>query len=110
MIEGVLMLAGVLVVLLVILIWTNYKAKKRGWRIKKVGNSSQQYVELDGNNNWRSITFECKMYADDVPRHAIIVSKDWEKYPEWAQARKSEILTRIKSVLKEPEYTIIERE
>ncbi|MDX2360161.1 MAG: hypothetical protein QNK23_05115 [Crocinitomicaceae bacterium] len=108
MIEGILMLTGVLIILFAIFIWTNYKAKKRGWKVKKDGNSKQQYLELDGNN-WRSITFDCEMYSNDVPRHAIIISKDWEMYPEWAQDKKDEIITRLKNSLKEPAYTIIEK-
>ena len=110
MIEGLLMLAGVLVVLFVIFVWTSYKAKKRGWKVKKSGDGKQQYLELDNDNKWRAITFYCEMYSNDVPRHALIINKDWSVYPKWAQARKAEILTRLTSVLKEPTYTIIEKD
>jgi hypothetical protein len=108
MIEGILMLTGALILLFAIFIWTNYKEKKRGWKVKKGGNSKQEYLELDGNN-WRSITFDCEMYSKVVPRHAIITSKDWGIYPEWAQAKKDEIITRLKSALKDPAYTNIEK-
>ena len=49
------------------------------------------------------------MYSKVVPRHAIIISKDWGIYPEWAQAKKDEIITRLKSALKDPAYTNIEK-
>ena len=108
MIEGILMLTSVLIILFAIFIWTNYKDQKRGWKVKKEGNGNQKYLELDGNN-WRSITFNCEMYSNGAPRHTIIISKDWGTYPDWAQAKKNEIITRLRSVLKEPEYTIIEK-
>jgi hypothetical protein len=109
MIEAILMLTGVIVLLLLIFVRTKYISTKRGWKIIKSGNSSKMYSELDENNNWRSITFECKMYSKDVPRHAITISSDWSNYPEWAQERKDEIRSRLKSVLKEPAYTVIEK-
>ena len=108
MIEGLLMLVGITVVLILINTRTRYTDKSRGWKVKKNGNSFQIYSELDKDNNWRSISFECKMYSKDVPRHSIIINKDWTIYPEWAQLRKDEILSRLRSVLKEPTYTIID--
>ncbi len=110
MIEGFLMLGGVLVFLLVILIWNNFKAKKRQWKIRKGDNNTYEYLELDEYGAWRYISFTCQFYADNVPRHALYINKNWEDYPDWAQSRKDEITERIKSVLKEPEYTIHNRD
>ena len=75
MIEGILMLAGILILLLLIYIRTSYIVKKRGWKIKTIENGSQMYSELDKDNNWRTITFDCEMYSKDVPRHALIINK-----------------------------------
>jgi len=81
---------------------------RRGWRIRKVGNSMQQYSEsFDGN--WRSIEFKFEMYSKEVPRHAIIIPKEWGNYPDWARLNKKMILSRISQVFKEPQYTMIER-
>lgn len=108
MIEAILIFAGVLFILFVNFIRTNQRAKKRGWKIQKVGNSQQQYMEFDGKN-WRAITFDCEMYSKKVRRHAIFIHKDWGVYPEWAQKKKELILTRLKCELKEPAYTLIEK-
>ena len=110
MTEGFLILTGVLVVLLLIFARTNHVVKKRGWKIKSSGDSKKMYAELSSENAWRSITFEWKMYAKGVTRHAIIIDKDWSCYPKWAQERRDEILSRLKSELKEPTYTFIEKD
>ena len=108
MILAIAMLVGLLIVLLLVLARTSWLAKKRGWKITKSGNSLQKYSELDAKNNWRSITFECKMYSKGVPRHAIIIDQNWSNYPSWARDKKDEILLRLKRALKEPTYTFLE--
>jgi hypothetical protein len=110
MIEGFLMLGGVLVFLFIIFIWNSLKNNKRKWKVRKGDNDTREYVEMDQSGAWRHVSFECEPYAKNVPRHALYIRKDWKDYPDWAQLRKEEILERVKSVLKEPEYTIIERE
>lgn len=110
MIEGLLMLGSVLVFLLILFIWNRIKENKRKWKIRKRDSETRDYLELDSNGLWRQITFSCESYAKNVPRHALYIRKNWEEYPEWAQFRKEEIMTRVKSVLKEPEYTIIEKD
>jgi hypothetical protein len=110
MIEGFLMLGGVLVFLLIIFVWNSLKTNKRKWKIRKGENYTRQYLELDDKGNWRMISFECETYAKNVQRHALYVKKNWEHYPDWANQKKDEILKRLKTVLKEPEFTIIERD
>lgn len=110
MIEGFLMLGGVLVFLFVIFIWNSFKEKKRQWKVRKGDNNTCEYFEMDEYGTWRYISFTCKFYAKDVPRHALYVNKNWNNYPDWAQLRKDEILKRLRSTLKEPEYTIIEKD
>lgn len=108
MIEGFLMLGGVLVFLSLIFIWNSFKENKRKWKIRKGDNYTYEYLEMDENGIWRNITFVCELYTKNAPRHVIYVCKNWEDYPDWAQTRKEEILNRMKSVLKDPEYTFIE--
>lgn len=110
MLEGIFMLTILLFLLLVIFAWNSMHANKRGWKVKKIGNGKQQYLELDEAKKWRGIIFDCEMYSDEVPRHALIIKKDWSEYPQWAQGRKTEIITRITCVLKAPSYTIVEKE
>jgi len=107
MIEGFLMLGGVLVFLFIIFIWNSLKNNKRKWKVRKGDNDTREYAEMDHNGVWRHVSFECETYAKNVPRHALYIRKDWKDYPDWAQLREEEILERVKSVLKEPEYTII---
>lgn len=108
MIEGFLMLGGVLIFLLLIFIWNSFKENKRKWKIRKGDNYTRKYLELDENGTWRNISFACESYMKNVPRHALYIRKNWDDYPDWAHSRKEEILGRLKSVLKEPEYTFIE--
>ncbi len=108
MIEGFLMLGGVLVFLLLIFIWKSVKENKRKWKIRNGDNYTREYLELDENGVWRRISFTCESYKKNFPRHVIYIRKNWENYPEWTNKRKEEILSRLKSVLKEPEYTYIE--
>jgi hypothetical protein len=103
------MLSSVLVLLSIIYLVKLITTKEQGWKIKKGENFTQIYSELDNDGNWRSISFDCEQYAKNVPRHALIIDKNWNNYPEWAATRKQEILDRLRSVLREPEYTIIER-
>jgi len=110
MIEAFLMLGGVLVFLAVIFIWNSFKEKKRKWKIRKGDSNTREYLELDEYGIWRHISFTCEHYAKDVPRHLLYVKKNWDVYPEWAQLRKDEIIERLRSVLKEPEYTFIEKD
>lgn len=106
--EGFLMLGILLIVLLMISLFTRRKKQIRGWGIKKVGTSKIDYQERDSDGKWRSLTFEYEMYSAKVPRHALLVPKNWDDFPYWAHGRKQEILTRIKSTLKEPAYTYLE--
>ena len=104
------MLGGVLVFLLMLSIWNSFKNNKRKWKIRKGDNDARVYLEMDDDGSWRNISFQCEAYAKNVPRHALYMSKNWENYPEWAQLRKDEIIARLKSVFKEPEFTIVEED
>jgi hypothetical protein len=108
MLEGLFMLGSLIVLLLLISSRNSNRELKRKWKIRRGGDHSRIYIEVDPSGGWRQITFRCEPYAKHVPRHALYLSKDWKRYPEWAQSRKDEIMDRIKSELKEPEYTIVE--
>jgi hypothetical protein len=100
MIEGFIMLGGVLLFLVLIFILNKLKDNKRKWKIRKGENYTQQYLELNENGKWRYISFDFETYAKGVPRHALYVKKNWGDYPDWAQMKKDEIIERLKSVLK----------
>ena len=65
MIEGILMLTGAHILLFSIISLTNYKEKKRGWKVKKGGNSKQEYLELEVNNlRLRDVFQSCSSSCD----------------------------------------------
>ena len=104
-----LTLLGIILILLsIVQLWKTRLEKKLGWRIRKSGNSIQ-YAELS-DGNWRSVEFKFDMYSKEVPRHAIIVPKEWNHFPGWARDNQQLIIQRIRLALKEPQYTIIEKE
>lgn len=109
MLEAALMLGAVLVILSLIFLVKKNKARKQGWKVEKGDGFQVKYGEIDENGNWRFVSFEIQLYSSEVPRHAVFVESDWEDFPDWAIARKKEILGRLRQTLKEPEYTIVER-
>ena len=108
MIEAFVMLGGLCVFLFLLFVWNSFKENKRKWKIRKGEDHSCEYLELDENGIWRSISFSSEAYSKNYTRHVIYIPKNWGNYPDWAKKRKEEILNRLKSVLKEPEYTYIE--
>ncbi len=84
---------------------TKPKEIKRGWKIIKEKNDAILYAELDDNKNWKSISFKVEYYSKNAPRHLIYVNSDWDNFPNWASENRPKIMERLKSQLKEPEYT-----
>lgn len=108
MLLGFSLLAIIIALLSIIQLFKLQKEKKRGWKIRKVGNGKIEYSELI-QENWRSIEFKIELYSKVVARHAIIIPLEWNQYPEWAQENRKSILERISKQFKEPQFTIFEK-
>ena len=81
---------------------------KRGWRIKARGAGAFAYEEKR-QGIWVGFTMDELTDYREPPHHLqIMCSARWSEYPDWAHARREEILRRIRSELKEPDYVLKE--
>jgi hypothetical protein len=82
--------------------------EKRGWRLRCVSAGSWAYEEKRAGSWGGFIMSELTDYREP-PHHLQIMSQPrWIEYPEWTQGRREEILRRIRSELKEPDYVLKE--
>lgn len=74
------------------------------WRVGHVGRDRMYYEEKCGDT-WRRITIDGEMLAGRA-HHVIYFAspESWLGYPEWARHRRDEIMARIKSEFREPDY------
>ena len=79
-------------------------SKARGWRVGHQGRDQMYYEELrDGV--WERIDVDGEMLMG--PAHHVIYfasPERWREYPSWASQRRDEIIARIKSEFREPDY------
>lgn len=77
---------------------------KGGWRVGHVGRDCMYYEEqIDGR--WERIEISGEMLMG--PAHHVIYfasPQRWTDYPAWAASRRSEIIARIKSRFRPPDY------
>jgi len=75
----------------------------RGWRVRHAGRDAFLYEELrDGA--WVAIAVEGEMLVGR-PHHVVFApAQTWRVYPQWARDRRDEIISRIKSQLRPPDY------
>lgn len=77
----------------------------RDWRVGHRGRDQMFYEERDGFS-WRRIEIDGEMLMGDA-HHVIYFATpvQWQaKYPLWAQGRRDEIIARIKSEFRPPDY------
>ena len=76
----------------------------RGWRVGHLGRDQMYYEELrDGV--WERIDVDGEMLMG--PAHHVIyfaTPERWLQYPPWASRRRDEIVARIMSEFREPDY------
>ena len=76
----------------------------RGWRVGHQGRDQMYYEELrDGS--WERIDIDGEMLMG--PAHHVIyfaAPERWRTYPPWARERRAEIIARITSEFREPDY------
>ena len=76
----------------------------RDWRVGHAGRDRMYYEERHGSA-WRRIDIDGEMLTGRA-HHAVYLAspESWVRYPEWARHRRDEIVARIKSELREPDY------
>jgi hypothetical protein len=77
---------------------------ERNWRVGHEGRDSVYYEEFH-HGAWRRLAIEGEMLGGR-PHHVIYFGSiaAWSGHPEWARARRDEIIARIKSALAIPDY------
>ena len=78
--------------------------ESRDWRVGHVGRDRMYYEEWrDGA--WHRLDIEGEMLSGRAHHAVYLASPErWLGYPEWARHRRDEIVARIKSELREPDY------
>jgi hypothetical protein len=77
---------------------------RRGWRVGHQGRDRMFYEELrDGT--WERIDVDGEMLTGRAHHVIYFASPErWQAYPEWARGRRAEIIARITSEFREPDY------
>ncbi len=78
--------------------------QNQGWRVGHRGRDMMFYEE-NHNGTWQRIDIDGEMLMGRA-HHVIYFrnTEDWKNYPEWASERRDEIIARIKSHFREPDY------
>jgi hypothetical protein len=79
--------------------------ERRGWRMRSVKKGEWAYEEKKAGA-WAGIPFIELAEPEKKSPHVIGIPRTatWETFPAWASTRRDEIISRIKSELKAPEY------
>jgi hypothetical protein len=81
---------------------------KRGWRIKARPAGAFAYEEQRDGSCVGFTMDEITDYREPPHHLQIMCSTRWTEYPEWTHGRRNQILGRIRSELKEPDYVLKE--
>jgi hypothetical protein len=82
----------------------NIHDENGAWRVGHKGRDMMYYEEQIGGD-WQRIDIDGEMLTGRA--HHVIYFADaetWTRYPEWARHRRDEIIERIKSRFREPDY------
>lgn len=76
----------------------------RDWRVGHTGRD-QMYYEERRDGRWERIEIQGEMLTGRA-HHVIYFAtpSQWASYPAWAQGRRDEIIARIRSEFREPDY------
>lgn len=79
-------------------------AERRGWRVGHQGRDRMYYEELH-EGAWKRIDIDGEMLMGRA-HHVIYFAtpERWLTYPPWARDRRDEIIARITSEFREPDY------
>lgn len=77
---------------------------ERGWRVGHVGRDRMYYEERH-EGRWHRLEIDGEMLTGRA-HHVIYFASPtrWQAYPEWARHRRDEIVGRIKSEFRPPDY------
>lgn len=76
----------------------------RGWRVGHQGRDQMFYEEKVGGL-WQRLEIDGEMLMGRAHHVIYFASPEvWRSYPEWARERREEIVARVKSVFREPDY------
>lgn len=77
---------------------------RRDWRVGHTGRDMMYYEERHGGG-WQRISIDGEMLMGRA-HHVIYFAgpERWRSYPEWARHRRDEVIARIKSEFREPDY------
>lgn len=76
----------------------------RGWRVGHRGRDAMYYEEPHGGT-WQRIDIDGEMLMGRAHHVIYFASPEaWQRYPEWARHRREEIIARIKSEFRPPDY------
>jgi hypothetical protein len=77
---------------------------ERGWRVGHRGRDGMYYEEPQGGT-WQRIDIDGEMLTGRAHHVIYFASPEaWQRYPEWARDRRDEIIARIKSEFRPPDY------
>ena len=76
----------------------------RRWRVGHQGRDGMYYEEEVGSE-WRRIPIDGELLTGRA-HHAVYLAspEQWRQYPEWAHDRRDEIVARIRSQFRPPDY------
>lgn len=76
----------------------------RGWRVGHRGRDLMFYEEKVAGV-WQRLEIDGEMLTGRAHHVIYLASAEvWRGYPEWARERREEIVARVKSVFREPDY------
>jgi hypothetical protein len=76
----------------------------QAWRVGHTGRDQMYYEERCGDT-WRRIAIDGEMLSGRSHHVIYFASPEiWSRYPEWARSRRDEIMARVKSEFREPDY------
>jgi hypothetical protein len=78
--------------------------QQQTWRVGHHGRDAMYYEEMIGGS-WQRIDIDGEMLMGRA-HHVIYFAsaEQWQRYPEWARHRRNDIIARIKSEFREPDY------
>lgn len=82
----------------------NDPSPQRNWRVGHQGRDQMYYEERLGDT-WQRIDIDGEMLMGRA-HHVIYFAspEQWQRYPEWARHRRDEIIARIQSEFRPPDY------
>lgn len=81
-----------------------HASPSRDWHVGHVGRDGMYYEERH-TGGWQRIEIDGEMLIGPAHHAVYLASPErWRSYPEWARDRRDEIVARIKSEFREPDY------